>query len=516
MRWGLPAGVAAVLLTAGVAVAVVLSGSSGRSPASADPADPPAPQLTLRVGDAPGRAIPRGFVGMSFEFQAVRTYTGSDPAHINPVLVQLIRNVDPGQAPVLRIGGDSTDDSYLPSPSVTVPPYVAYRLSPSWLATTAALAHQLGARMIMGLDLAANQPALDGAEAAGYVQALGAGSIAALEIGNESNLFGKIRLLHTASGTPYRSRPKSYDAAAFRADFSAVAGAVPALPLAGPALAVGPAPDKGSWRPSIPGLLRSQPRLTTLTIHRYPLRNCYVPPSSVQYPTITHLLSNYATSTLAADLRPWIAVAHAQHRRLRVDELNSVACRGRHGVSDTFASSLWVTDALFSLAAAGVDGVNLHTLPNSAYELFRFSDGGGRWHGHVQPVFYGVQLFAEAAPPGSRLLTIGRTGRSPHLSVWATRAPDGRVRIVLINKDPSGPTTVGLRLPGPARPATVERMRAPSVSARGDVTLGGRSYGAETSTGRLAAPLTRPVARAADGADVVTVPGGSAALVTVG
>jgi hypothetical protein len=145
----------------------------------------------------------------------------------------------------------------------------------------------------------------------------------------------------------------------------------------------------------------------------------------VQYPTIAHLLANYATTKLAADLRPWIALAHAQHRQIRVDELNSEACRGRSGISDTFAGALWVTDALFSPAAVGVDGVSVHTLPNAAYQLFRFSDAGGRRRGRVQPVFYGVQLL-------------------------------------------------------------------------------------------LAAPLAAPAAWAADGSDVVTVTGGSAALVTVG
>ena len=99
-----------------------------------------------------------------------------------------------------------------------------------------------------------------------------------------------------------------------------------------------------------------------------------------------------------------MAIAHAQHRQLRVDELNSVACRGRSGVSDTFASALWATDALFSLARAGVDGVNVHTLPDAAYELFAFSRHDGRWQAQVRPIYYGLQLFAQAAPPGARLL----------------------------------------------------------------------------------------------------------------
>ena len=248
-----------------------------------------------------------------------------------------------------------------------------------------------------------------------------------------------------------------------------------------------------------------------MTVHRYPLRNCYVPPNSPQYPTVSHLLSDYATSGLVASLRRWIEIARAQHRQIRVDELNSVACRGKAGVSDTFAAALWVTDALFSLVRAGVDGVNMHTLPNSAYELFAFSHHGGHWHAGVRPVYYGLQLFAAAAPVGARLISLSG---SPGLSTWATRTPDGTVRVVLINKSQRLDRNIRLRLaPRAVKSATVERMQAPSVYSRLHVTLGGRGYGASTYTGRLPAATLESVARHGR-AYLVSVPHSSAALIT--
>jgi len=39
-----------------------------------------------------------------------------------------------GQAPVLRIGGDSTDTTWWPTPGLRPPPGVTYSLSPRWLA----------------------------------------------------------------------------------------------------------------------------------------------------------------------------------------------------------------------------------------------------------------------------------------------------------------------------------------------------------------------------------------------
>jgi hypothetical protein len=267
---------------------------------------------------------------------------------------------------------------------------------------------------------------------------------------------------------------------------------------------------------TVADLLRRTPRISAMTVHRYPLRNCYVPPSSPQYPSVSHLLAPYATVGLADSLKRWIDIAHAQHRQLRVDELNSVACRGKPGVSDTFASALWATDALFSLARAGVDGIDMHTLPDAAYELFAFSRHDGRWQARVRPVYYGLELFAEAAPAGARLLAVSRHGADRGLSVWATRAPDHSLRIVVINKSQTRRKTVSLRLPaGSPATATVERMLAPSAHAKREVSLGGRTYGASTETGRLA-PLEVARAHARRGRVTLAMPRASAALVTIG
>jgi Glycosyl hydrolase family 79 C-terminal beta domain len=478
------------------------------------------PPLALRISlptRATGRRVPDGFVGFSFEFRAVRAYTGSDPHAVNPVLEQLIRNLSPGQHPVLRIGGDSTDLSYAPSPGVTPPPYVDYQLTPSWMATTGALARQMGARLILGLNLVANDPGLAVAEARDYVRTFGHGAIEALEIGNEPNIYNHLTVYHTLLGLPLHARPRAFGFPAFRRQFQAIARAAPHLDLAGPALAVGPTPMKSSWVQEMPEFLRGDPRVRLMTVHRYPLRDCYVPPSSPQYATVSHLLSPYSTAGLAASLRRWLGIAHGQHRQLRVDELNSVACRGKAGVSDTFASSLWATEALFSLLNAGVDGVNIHTLSNSAYEPFDFTHARGRWTAFVRPVYYGLQLFAQAAPPGSRLLQAPRLGGgSSELSVWATRGNDRIDRVVLIDKDPSRAAAVTLRPPaGTPGGATLERMLAPSVVSHSDVTLGGRTYGPRTATGQLAPAITRALTPTAHGTYTVTVPAGSAALVTL-
>ena len=527
-----------VAAAAALSAALALAACGGAGPSGTPRRDPPAKARTttgqhrthaapepitavtgptVRVGAGPfGPTISPGFLGFSFEFQAVRTYTGTDPHAVNPVLVQLIRNLTPNQAPVIRIGGDSTDVSWVPTPGIVAPPYVSYKLTPSWLATTAALARALGARMTMGLNLAANEPPLAGAEARAFIRALGPTTLSAFEIGNEPNVYSKIQELHTLLGAPFYARPRGYGYPEYRREFTAEAKAAPHRTLWGPALAVGPSPMPGSWVQTIPDLLRRNPQMPVMTVHRYPLRNCYVPASSPQYPSISHLLSDYATRGLAGSLKRWIGIAHHQHRALRVDELNSVACRGRPGVSDVFASALWVTDALFSLVRDHVDGVNMHTLPNSAYQLFSFRHRPGGWRASVKPVYYGLQLFAQAAPPGSRLLPLTGVSRTNGLSAWATQASNGAVRIVLINKNRHADHTIALQPPaGVTGAASVERLSAPSVRSTQGITLGGRGYGPATTTGQLGAPQITTVARRGRGY-AISLPHGSAALVTFG
>lgn len=502
-RLRLPAlAVVVVLAAAAVGVLGTRDGSS----------DPPTLHASVRLGADP-TPIPAGFLGLSIEFDALPAYIGSDPSDVNPVFEQLVRNLSPG-APQLRIGGNSTDRSYAPAAGVKPPRYVAYALTPTWMATTGALVRQLGAKVILGVNLAANQPALDAAEAHDYEAAVGTDAIEAIEIGNEPNLYHNITVYHTASGAPVRARPTTFGYPAYRSEFRATARAIGSLPLVAPALAAGPDPGPGSWIHVVSNLLSADSGVRDLTVHRYPLRNCSVGPSNPQYPTIAHLLSSYSTVGLAASVQPWLKIADAQHRGLRVDELNSVACLGMTGVSNTFASALWVTDALFSLVKAGVAGVDVHTLPGAAYNLFSFTDRGGRWSGTVNPVYYGLQLFAEAAPAGSELIDLPGAGADGWLSEWATRDRAGTTRVVLIDKSQTRGGRVTIAAPaGDRGPVTVERMLAPSAAATSGVTLGGRSYGT-TTTGRLAAPSTQTLTPGRDGRYAVTLPAASAALVT--
>ena len=277
----------------------------------------------------------------------------------------------------------------------------------------------------------------------------------------------------------------------------------------------GPATGSYLWLARLPKLFAVEPKLKVVTYHRYPLIRCFTQPGDRGYPTIPNLLSPDSSRDLLRGVGPLIALAHQHGATFRVDELNSVACKGQLGVSDTFASSLWMLDTLFAMARSGVDGVNIHTLPEAVYHPFTFERVNGRWLGAVEPEYYGMLLFAQAAPPGSRLLAVTSTP-DPDLRARAALTPEGLIHVVLINDSLTTDHMITLRAPAGARnTAIVERLQAPSASATDGVTLAGQSFGTETATGTpQGAVPRRPLRVRRTASTMIQLPASSAAMVS--
>jgi hypothetical protein len=487
----------------GVLAGVLLCGSGvGATSALADS------QLSASVGSSPtGQAMPPGFVGVSLEYSALHLYTGRNPLAVNPVLVALLKGLAPGQAPVLRIGGNSADASWWPIRGTVPPPGVRYAITPGWLRTTAALASAAGAQLIMDLNMAGNRPALAAAEARALLQGLGRQNIQDFEVGNEPDVYGVFPWFRDRRGKVYYARNKKYTLSQFIGDYAHFRAALPNLPLAGPSFA------ELTWLSGVGRFLSSEPTLDLLTLHRYPLRAGVKNRSSQLYPSITNLLSDRSASGIAKQVAPYAAMSHARGRPFRLDEMNSAANSGQPGTSDTFASALWVLDTLFNLAGVGVDGVNLHSLPGAAYELFTFSQSHGTWRAFVHPEYYGMLMFAQAFPPGARQLSVTAPGGL--LKLWATQAPDGHIRVMMINKSTSAGYQVHVQVPGSdiAGQASLDWLQAPKVSSTGGVTLGGQSFGNQTTSGTLGSPQTQPALSVA-GSYTVDVPPARAVLLT--
>jgi hypothetical protein len=484
------------------AVLLLLAASlAGSAPAVAS-------TVSASVSGTPvGPALPSGYLGTSFEYRAVRQYTGGNAGAIDPVLVALLRGLDPGQGPILRIGGNSTDATWWPTRHVIPGGGISYGLNTSWLKTTRALAAAVGGKLILGINLKADKPAIAAAEGREFQKGIGRRYIQALEIGNEPDLYNVFPYYLNHRGRPVRARGRHYGLPDYTHEFTRWRHVLPGLPLAGPA-ASGPA-----WMGQLGRFISTEPSLKLVTYHRYPLRSCGVAPAGTNYPSIANLLADRSSSGLAAGVTGFVKVAHAHRRPLRLTELNSSSCEGTAGVSDTFASALWALDTLFHLAAVGVDGVNFHMLPGSHYELFSPSRAGGQWQAAVHPEYYGLLMFAQAFPRGARLLRVGAP--SGPLKVWATQDSNGTSRVTLINKDPANARNVQIRMPGTPGPGTLETLQAPSVSSTSEVTLGGQTFGPETSTGRLSGPPQTTTVTPLVNTFSVQLPAGSAALLTV-
>ena len=197
-----------------------------------------------------------------------------------------------------------------------------------------------------------------------------------------------------------------------------------------------------------------------VTYHRYPLRACTTDPIAARASRRSrNLLADSSSAGLAAGARPVRGrrPRHAAAVPARRDELGLLPGR-RPGSATRFASALWVLDTLFNLAGVGVDGVNFHTLPGSAYELFTLSQTpSGAWQAVVHPEYYGLLMFAQAFPAGARLLPVTAPGRAGQ-GLGDRRPPTAASASSLINKDPTAGTTVaGRSSPAPTTPATSRR-----------------------------------------------------------
>jgi hypothetical protein len=517
-RWVTSSVTVAVVISAlSVALSACAGGSKAQARSVARPARPPAETAALpagtaalpagaavlRIEGATGRTIASGFLGLSIEYPAVEAYTGTSPSALNPVFLQLVRNLAPGQAPVLRIGGDSTDLTWWPVAGVARPAGIKYTLTPGQVQVLRSLATTLGARLILGINLEADSTTVAVAEAKALVGGIGRNQVEGLELGNEPELYG----VFTWDGSGRKGRAPGYDFADYDQDMARIGGALTTAPLAGPAIG---APG---WFPYLGQFLSRNRRVVVATLHRYPLQLCYVKPNEPNYPSIAHLLSAHSSRTLADSVASSVRTAHARGVPLRIDEMNTDSCGTDNGVSQSFASALWALDTLFQMARVGVDGVNIHTYPGATYELFTFSESHGTWRGTVEPEYYGMQMFAQAAPAGSRLLSVAEN-HAGQVKAWATRGTDGTLRVVAIN-DGGGARTVAVRLQAAHGAGTVERLKAPRLTSLGGVTLGGQSFGSSTTTGVLAG-AQQLQAVAPEGLEYVfKVPAGSAALLTI-
>ena len=281
-----------------------------------------------------GNAVPGAFVGISLEYGTVASAELPGRGGADPVLARLIRNLSPGYAPVIRIGGESGDKTWWPVPGIRRPRGVDYALTPAWLADARQLTKSAHARLILGINLEADSTSIAATEADHLLAGIGRRNIEALEIGNEPELYAGIPWYVTRAGQKGFGRPPTYSLANYMKDFATIAAALPPVPLAGPSTGA------DAWIAGLGQLLAANPTLRLATFHAYALdprgdafrgHDCSTAIGEPGHPSVSALLNSYASQTLVQGALPYIAIAHSHGIPFRIDEMNAITCAGARG-----------------------------------------------------------------------------------------------------------------------------------------------------------------------------------------
>jgi hypothetical protein len=251
--------------------------------------------------------------------------------------------------------------------------------------------------------------------------------------------------------------------------------------------------------------------------HWYPLAGNFNPTTCPGFnATIPNLLASSSATSGATAVASFVTTAHTNGLAYRISEMNSAFCSGTLGVSDVFASALWVIDAEFNLANAGVDGVNIFTDINDDYDMFGFNTNPFSIQ-FIRPEYYGLVLFQEATQNTAKLLTVSSLTTTANLSVWATVDASSVDRVVVINKDLTQSGNVSLTLTGKTHAGTVKILTASSVTSKTGVTYAGQTLDTSTDGTFQGIQTVQTVIPGGSAGNVYTfsIPTGSVALLTV-
>jgi len=210
---------------------------------------------------------------------------------------------------------------------------------------------------------------------------------------------------------------------------------------------------------------------------------------------------------LIADLATLKAGAATIGVSFRMTETNSFYNGGADGVSDSYASSLWVIDELFNIALGGGTGANFH--------------GGGDGNGYTpiadndgvvveaRPEYYGLLLFTLAGQ--GTLLQTSVAAAGLNVTAYTIRLSDGGLSIVVVNKDTLQNLTLSIDTAQAVHTAALLVLAGPALSATTGVSIQGAQV-AQTGAFAPAAAYTPTIS---GGVVSCYVPATSAALIQI-
>ena len=469
-----------------VAVGVATAAVASATPAAASS------QVITIAPTTTGTSLNADSLGLSFEASDLAL-----PGFASGNLASYLKTLGTS---VMRIGGNTSDETFWTSTGQTPPSWSIATITPADLTALNTLAKASGWKVILGVNLKQYDPARAADEAEHAVEALGS-SLQAIEIGNEPDLY--------LSSSDY--------VAEFQAYVSAIEAAAPGTPIEGADTASAP---NGSFQTAFAASEAAlpKPNIVELTSHYYPLSAC-----SGTTQTIPELLGSTAHNDETSIADEAVAAAAKIGVPAVLDEGNSVVCEGQDGVSNVYASALWEIDDQLLTAREGVSGDYEHGTVvecGSAKPLYMYytplcaPTAADATAGDLaaEPEYYGLAA-VHAIGTGDFLEVTNPDYANVH--AYAIRHSNGTVTVVLDDfQDPSsnGATSVQLDLPASYGSGDEVDLTASGLSATSGITLGGQSV---QSDGDLPAPTETPIS--VDGGVVtVSIPAGTAELLTFG
>ena len=398
------------------------------------------------VGPATSRVIGAGFAGLSYEKAAMVDHLFAEQ---NTNLIGLFQLL--GKS-VLRIGGNTVDETIWNPNGIGKQAGI---VAPSDIDTLAGFLNATQWDVLYGINMAQSTPQLAADEIAYAVKTLGS-RLAGIELGNEPDLYG---------GNYFPAWNYSDFAARWELFASEILANNPGVPLTGPTLAL--ASNISTW--TVPFIASQGHQLSLITQHFY--RGNGLSPSS----GIAELISaDPALIAMEAQLAPLAASSGIPYR---VAETNSFYNGGAAGVSDSYASALWILDHLFNIAQGGSVGANLHG-GNLGSVYTPIADNNGIVM-EVRPEYYGMLLFTMMGQ-GTLLQTSVSTALQD-VTAYAVKGLSGALNILINNKDATQNLAVTIDCNQQINAVTLQLLTGPALNSTSGVAIQGANVSLDGS-----------------------------------
>jgi hypothetical protein len=443
------------------------------------------PRLAVSYED-PGQAIALDFVGLSYESAILAGGDYFTPD--NASALGLIRSL--GENGVIRIGGNTSERIVWGADAKSVGP-ARFVIAPANIDKLAVALRGLGWKLIYGLNLARLSPAEVADEAAYVANAVGV-NLLAFQIGNEPDGFGRWTGVRSAS----------YDISGYLAEWrtfhAAIRARVPSAPFAGP--------DVSGATDWVAEFAQAMPEGLVLLTHHYYADG----PAGAAHVSLSKLLQS--NQQLAPLLERLAQYGRTYRLPYRITETNSVYDEGQPGVSDTLGAALWGLEFMFQVAAAGAAGVNFHggvhnRRPSEDKAYTPIARNGDRYR--AMPLYYSMFMFAQAAR--GALVPAHLAPDISALKAFAVRAPDGTLRVCLINQNITRDHRLTIDFGRKFAVASMVRLAGPAIDTTAGVRLGDARV---DEFGGWAPPMHEEV-QLTGHEIIVHVPAASAALVSL-